>query len=101
MPDEIIIIDDWVDALSEETHMRIFVRALRNLGVPHTLKNDGSYEPEFDHDDLPDHDLIEAAMDEQYKKMHAAELLHSLAANGDIRPGHVDPESGEVIYVKG
>ena len=98
MTDEIMIIDDWVDGLSMEAHMIVFCRALSVLGVPYTLKDDGSNEPDFDEADLPDHALINEAMNEQYKKMHAAELLDTLTEKGVIRPDRVDGE-GNVIYV--
>lgn len=97
MADELMIIDDWVDALPEETHMRVFARALSALGVPYTLKTD-SNEPEFDMDDLPDHALINEAMSTEYKRLHAAELLDDMVAKGVITPDHVT-EDGDIFYV--
>lgn len=97
MTDEIMIIDDWVDALPEESHMIVFMRALSALGIPYTLKDD-DIEPEFDHDALPDHDLVNAAMNAEYRKMYAAELTSTLVAKGAITPDRVD-EQGNVIFV--
>lgn len=97
MADELMIIDDWVDTLTMDAHMIVFCRALRALDVPYTLKED-SEEPEFDHDALPDHALVNEAMNLEYRKMHAAELTARLHVLGKIKPDSVD-ENGEITWV--
>jgi hypothetical protein len=94
MPDEKIMIDDWIDELTLEDHFIVYQRACIDLGWSMELKPEGGLIIDGD----TDSDEFLEAVENRYKLMHATEILASLAAKGEIVADHVD-EDGNIFYV--
>lgn len=91
---EEIMIDDWVEDLPLEDHLIVFQRALQALGYEYELKPGGGVAIT---EVYADHEALEEAMQEEYKRMHAAELLTQMTQDGDIRITGINAD-GEFTY---
>lgn len=94
MPDEIIMIDEWVDELPVETHLIVIQRACQKAGIWCELQPDGVLQ--FDED--ADMDVLEEACVEELRTLYATRLLEDMTEDGEIRPDGVH-EDGTIRYV--
>src|SRR4051812_18353331 len=96
MTDGPIMINDELDALSNEQHLTILIRTLRALGYPVEYNDNGGlciHEDMFD----PDNHEFREAWEEEAKRYVARIMCERMAADGDIAPSRVD-EDGNIIY---
>lgn len=102
MEPDLFMIDDAVDALSEERHAIVVGRALHRYGVTWELGENGwpsiTDSDAYDLQAMLDNSEFLEIMADEYKRIIFQEVLDGLVAKGILVGDHVD-EDGEVAYV--
>lgn len=97
MPDDLIIVDEDIDALSEAQMMNCFMRALHAIGVEFSVEGDGIENIDVESEALLTPELRDA-FEQELKQAAAAQFTSSLLLKGAILTDGVD-ERGNVRFI--
>lgn len=99
---DVMMVDDLVDELSEERMLLALFRAAKTIGLDVSWNEDMGidfHDDDLDFEELQQDENFIEAFKMELKKMVADDLLRGLAHEGEIEPGGVDAE-GNVVYFK-